>query len=135
MKITKTNISLLLMTLCLIIFSCNQPTENPIVEVTSEAEKVPAFSTQGKTATLYTTASNSDLRLANMGAKEFSKSSQPFENEISIFVNTSKTFQSFLGIGGAITDASAEVYAKLPEDKQQELLSAYYDNEEGIGYS
>ena len=46
-----------------------------------------------------------------------------------------KTYQTFIGIGGAITDASAEVFAKLPEDKQQELLNAYYDREKGIGYT
>ena len=38
------------------------------------------------------------------------------------------------GFGGAITDASSEVFAKLPADKQEELLKAYFDKEEGIGY-
>jgi glucosylceramidase len=50
-------------------------------------------------------------------------------------VNPKKSFQSFLGIGGAITDASAEVFAQLPPEKQQEFLTAYYDPEQGIGYS
>jgi glucosylceramidase len=59
---------------------------------------------------------------------------QPLETELSIFVNPQKTFQTFVGIGGAITDASAEVFSKLPADKQEELLDAYY-SEEGIGYS
>jgi glucosylceramidase len=40
-----------------------------------------------------------------------------------------------MGIGGAITDASAEVFAKLPAAKQQEFLNAYYDKDKGIGYS
>ena len=39
------------------------------------------------------------------------------------------------GIGGAITDASAEVFAKLSGDKQQEFLNAYFNKEKGIGYS
>jgi glucosylceramidase len=56
------------------------------------------------------------------------------EYEKSIFVNPGKTFQSLIGIGGAITDASAEVFAAMPEDKQQEILDAYY-GPDGIAYS
>jgi glucosylceramidase len=52
-----------------------------------------------------------------------------------VFVNPGKTFQTYLGIGGAITDASATVFAKLTEESQQEFLDAYYDQEKGIGYS
>jgi len=40
-----------------------------------------------------------------------------------------------VGIGGALTDASAEVFAKLPKAKQKELLRAYYDSKDGIGYT
>jgi glucosylceramidase len=39
-----------------------------------------------------------------------------------------------LGIGGALTDASAEVFAKLPKSKQQEFLDAHYGSK-GIGYT
>jgi len=34
-----------------------------------------------------------------------------------------------------LTDASAETFAKLPKEKQQELLTAYYDTLKGIGYT
>jgi glucosylceramidase len=40
-----------------------------------------------------------------------------------------------LGIGGALTDASAETFYKLPEAAQKEILRAYWDPVEGIGYS
>ncbi|MTI29456.1 glycoside hydrolase family 30 protein, partial [Xanthovirga aplysinae] len=66
---------------------------------------------------------------------KFQRGNQPLESEVSVFVNPEKRFQKFMGIGGAITDASAEVFAKLPEEKQVELLKAYYDQEKGIGYS
>jgi glucosylceramidase len=56
------------------------------------------------------------------------------ETELSIFVNPNKTFQTLVGIGGAITDASAEVFAHLSPVKQVELLQAYYASD-GIGYS
>jgi glucosylceramidase len=57
------------------------------------------------------------------------------ETQPSIFVDPSHTFQTFLGIGGALTDAAAETFAKLPADKQAEVLQDYYDREKGIGYS
>jgi len=98
-------------------------------------ESAPVFTATGKKVTIYTTASQTDLRLAITDTANFEKAGQPLEGQISIFVNPNKTFQSFMGIGGAITDASAEVFAKLSKEKQQELLSAYYDQNQGIGYS
>jgi glucosylceramidase len=81
------------------------------------------------------TAKDSQHRLARTGPHSFERGDQPSEGEVSVFVNPNKRFQEFLGIGGAITDASAEVFAQLPEDKQAELLKAYYDPEDGIGYT
>jgi glucosylceramidase len=83
---------------------------------------------------VYTSAKDSDLRLTKTGTISFDKAVQPLETGNSVFVNPTKTFQSVLGIGGAITDASAEVFAKLSADKQEELLNAYY-SKDGISYS
>jgi glucosylceramidase len=94
-----------------------------------------SFSSNGKTVTVYTTAESTNLRLTKTDDLTFSELIQPTERQISVFVNPDKTFQSFLGIGGAITDASAEVFAKLSSDKQQEFLNAYYSQDKGIGYS
>ena len=49
-------------------------------------------------------------------------------------MNPNKRFQSLLGIGGAITDASAEVLSALSDDKQEELLNAYF-GDNGLSYS
>tara|TARA_Y100000385_G_scaffold280383_1_gene331457 strand:- start:4177 stop:5628 length:1452 start_codon:yes stop_codon:yes gene_type:complete len=95
----------------------------------------PMYSTDYKHAVVYTTASNTTQRMEITDRKKFKALSQPFEYEVSVFVNPKKSFQSFIGIGGAITDASAEVFAKLPIDQQEKILSAYYDAEQGIGYS
>lgn len=94
-----------------------------------------SFSTKNKKITVYTTADSTKLRLTQTDVLTFEPSKQPLEIEVSVFVEPSKTFQKFLGIGGAITDASAEVFAKLPKDKQKEFMNAYYDKEKGIGYS
>ena len=85
-------------------------------------------------ATIYTTAKDTDMRLEKSGTFKFEIGEQPLETELSIFVNPDKKFQTFIGIGGAITDASAEVFAKLPEGKQNEFLDAYF-TDKGIGYS
>jgi glucosylceramidase len=89
----------------------------------------------GKESTIFTTASQTEFRLQETGKATFKTAVQPLENEVSVFVNPKKSFQTFLGIGGAITDASAEVFAQLPAEQQKEFLSAYFDKEEGIGYS
>lgn len=85
--------------------------------------------------TVYTTAANSNFRLTQTEVLTFSAYGQPFETEPAIFVDPNKKFQTFVGIGGALTDASAEVFAKLSKSKQQELLEKYYNTEKGIGYS
>jgi glucosylceramidase len=90
---------------------------------------------QQKTAIVYTTAANTQLRLSQNGQLNFSPWPQPMETEPFVLVDPTATFQSFIGIGGALTDASAETFAKLSKDKQQELLAAYYDPQKGIGYT
>jgi glucosylceramidase len=100
-----------------------------------EAAQINLFSAKGKIITVFTTADSTKLRLTQTDKLIFSASIQPLETEVSVFVQPQKTFQTFLGIGGAITDASAEVFAQLSKGKQKEFMNAYYDKEKGIGYS
>src|SRR5437868_10665963 len=93
------------------------------------------FSTDGKKVVVYTTAEKSDYRLSATDTLTFKDLRQPLETQVCIFVDPSKTYQSLLGIGGAMTDASAETFAKMPKEKQQEILTAYFDVQKGIGYS
>ncbi|MBV9987548.1 MAG: glycoside hydrolase family 30 protein [Chitinophagaceae bacterium] len=85
--------------------------------------------------TVYTSADKSNLRISETGRLSFRPYAQPFEYEPCIFIDPANTFQSFMGIGGALTDASAETFAKLPAAQQQELLTAYFDPQKGIGYT
>ena len=93
------------------------------------------FSVKNKTVIVYTSADSSDLRLTKTDDLKFRELNQPLETQICIFVNPDKKFQTFIGIGGAITDASAEIFAKLSPVRQQEFLDAYYSKEKGIGYT
>lgn len=88
-----------------------------------------------KKITVYTTAENTNLRISLTDTKAMTAFGQPKETEPTVFVDPSKTFQSFVGIGGALTDASAETFAKLPKNKQAEILEQYFDKTKGIGYS
>jgi glucosylceramidase len=110
--------------------SCTDKTEKQ----TSSATTTP-FSTEGKKVIVYTTADSTDYRLSVTDTVEFKEMGQPFETQVCIFVDPSKTFQTYFGIGAALTDASAETFYKLSGEKQQELLNAYFDKEKGIGYT
>lgn len=89
----------------------------------------------GTTAVVYTTADGTSLRMTPTDTLVFDRYGPTSEGQMYVFVDPQKTFQTFLGIGGALTDASAETFAKLPESQREELLEAYYDTEEGIGYT
>lgn len=101
----------------------------------AQVAKPASFSATGKKVTVYTTAEKSELKLSANGSVEFKYMGQPVETQVCVFVDPDKTFQSFIGIGGALTDAAAETYAKLPAAKQQEILKAYFDKKEGLGYT
>ena len=87
------------------------------------------------TAKQYTTSKQDGNRLTLIGEKEFSDKSQSFPDETEIFLSDNKKFQTVLGIGGALTDASAETFFKMPESLQKEFLKAYYNQKDGIGYT
>jgi glucosylceramidase len=84
---------------------------------------------------VYATVKGSPRKLARLKDTAFSALPQPSEQEQSVFVDPAKRFQTVLGIGGALTDAAAETFYKLPKDKQREVIQAYFDPRNGIGYS
>jgi glucosylceramidase len=93
------------------------------------------FSAEGREVAVYTTAEKGDLRISATDTLTFKPLGQPLETQVCVFVDPSRTYQTFLGIGGALTDSAAETFAKLPADKQQEVLDAYFDPRKGIGYT
>ena len=90
---------------------------------------------EGSSVAVYTTADQTAHRLSATDTLTFKKMGQPLETQVCVFVDPSKRAQTILGIGGALTDSSAEVFAKLAPDKQREVLDAYYDRNKGIGYT
>jgi glucosylceramidase len=91
---------------------------------------------QTNSLTVYTTAQNTNYRLTKTDSSlQFTNFGQPAETQVCVFVDPTHSFQTILGIGGALTDASAETYAKLPSSVQKQFLKAYYDPANGIGYT
>jgi len=107
----------------------------PCLAFQQPVKKTNDHSVANKTVTVYTTADSTTLRISNTATLQFKDFGQPKETEPCIFVDPSKKFQTFIGIGGALTDAAAETYAKLPKEKQAELMQALYDTKKGIGYT
>ena len=75
--------------LAVLLFSCTNTKDESVQAVSS------GFSIEGKKVTEYTTADSTNLRLALRGELEFKQKGQPFENEISVFVDPTKTYQEF----------------------------------------
>jgi glucosylceramidase len=106
-----------------------------VLSGTVQSQKQISKTSTGKKIIVYTTAENTSHRLSPTETLEFTHMGQPKETQPCVFVDPSKTFQTFIGIGGALTDASAETFAMLPKEKQREILQAYYDPKKGIGYT
>lgn len=101
----------------------NKPAEQPVVIVNPIKAQV------------FATAKDTTYRLTQTPDISFEDFGQPLETQVCVFVDPTRTFQTFIGIGGALTDASAEVFAKLPEAVQKEFLTSYFDRTKGIGYN
>jgi glucosylceramidase len=125
----------LFLTMFAALVSCNQKAPQQVAATGKADTTTTAFSAEGKTVLVYTTADSSNLRLTATDTLQFKNMGQPMETQVCVFVNPAKKFQPYFGIGAALTDASAETYAKLPKDKQAELLKAYFNPDSGIGYT
>ena len=103
----------------------------------SEVSEPPQFDRNfaARDVAVYTTADKTNYRLSQNETLPFKPMGQPLETQICVFVDPAKRSQTIVGIGGALTDASAETFAKLPSAKQREILDAYFDPNKGIGYT
>ena len=84
---------------------------------------------------VFITSKNTNDRISEKEDLAFNHYPQPEEDEAVVFIDDSKTFQTYLGMGGAFTDASAETFYKLPKNIQEQIIKAYFDPIDGIGYN
>ncbi len=79
------------------------------------------------------TAKNTNERLKEHQILGLTKD---FENKVNIIaLNPAETYQKIIGFGGAITEAAAYTLSEMPEEKRNEAIKAYFDPEEGLGYT
>jgi len=128
MKFTSSILPVLL--LSILLTSCNKNKAKVNVSANDTLITLKLFQTE-----VYLTAKGSPNKITQQEPVKFQDLSQPVENFPNIIVDYKKTFQSLEGIGGAMTDAAAETFYKLPSEKQEEIMTAYYDAQKGIGYS
>ncbi|MBT8294291.1 MAG: glycosyl hydrolase, partial [Eudoraea sp.] len=123
-----------MLSLSLLFVNCTTKEKESPEKIAAEPE-TKIIATTNMNASIYTTAHKTDLKLSETGVLTFDEFKQPLETEIDVLVDPSKQFQTFLGIGAALTDAAAETFYKLTEENQDKFLEAYYSQENGIGYS
>src|SRR5258708_4590132 len=111
------------------------PTPKKILPLLGLLAALAATARAQRTVEVFVTAQATGQRLAPSAPLTLTPSAALTEKQQYVFVDAGKQFQSILGIGGALTDAAAETYARLPEAKRREFIKAYYDPKEGIGYS
>ncbi len=91
--------------------------------------------TEIREAHIYITAQSTSDKLKDMDLRALEELEQPDKNYPPIIIDANKTFQTFVGFGGAFTDASAINFAKLSPRNQEEFLKASFDPKEGNGYT
>ena len=81
---------------------------------------------------IFETVKDTNSRIQEISAKE---RIQPDKQHLacSVRVNQQRTFQSFEGFGGALTESSGYVLSLIPDEKRKEVLEAYYSPDKGIG--
>lgn len=78
---------------------------------------------------LVETAKNTTDRLSE---KKFISS---IKGNIKIDVNLDKTYQKFIGVGGAFTEAASTTLDKMSKERREEVINAYFHPDKGIGYT
>lgn len=116
--------------------SCNDMRDNKKSNEMAKPNYYNDFSLSGESPRIYVTADTANYRITKLDDQlTFKPMPQPLETDVCVFVDPDKKFQTITGIGGALTDAVAETYFKMPPDARSELLTSYYDTANGIGYT
>jgi glucosylceramidase len=84
--------------------------------------------------TRYLTARDTTDRLKEVPITDVISSTSPKDLK-TVNVDPKVKYQQIEGFGGAFTDSAGYVLNKLPADKRDEILRAYFDPEKGFGYT
>jgi glucosylceramidase len=106
------------------------PPPEPAKNQASDANP-PAASPIGN-LTRYLTARDSDYRLSSVPANATLSTTKDVAG---VTLDPKVRYQTITGFGGAFTEASAYVLSKMPADKSDEVMRAYFDPVKGLGYT
>ena len=81
---------------------------------------------------IYISSKSSNSNLEEISYNEL-KSNKQNLNKLTIHEGNLK--QKFMGFGGAFTEASASIYAKLSNDNKKNIINSYFGNNDGNSYS
>ena len=98
-------------------FSCTSKKEN--IQVIQVTDSIPALNLKAMKSSVYTTSHKSNLKLTLTDSLKFDGFKQPLETDAAIIVDPTKEFQTFLGIGAALTDAAAETLAIIKKIRSE----------------
>ncbi|MBU5671224.1 glycoside hydrolase family 30 protein [Paenibacillus brevis] len=79
------------------------------------------------------TSRDSGERLAYQG--ELAAGVNSAEGQAHIKLDPARTYQSIVGFGGAFTEATAYTLSRISPEKRAEVVSKYFDPEQGLGYT
>ena len=111
----------------LFLIACNQHLQKNLQKENVTNNPTINFSLSGKQPLVYSTIEGTNDKISLTDTLTFESHPQPLETDVCVFVDPTHQFQTITGFGGAIVDASAETFAKLSKEKQDELLNKYYD--------
>ncbi len=84
-------------------------------------------------AKIIRTAKNTNDRLTE---KQTITLAKDFDYSVNmIVINPKLIYQTHIGFGGAFTEAAAYTLSEMPDEKRMEAIKAYFDKEEGLGYT
>ena len=81
---------------------------------------------------IFETAKDTDSRFLSVCSEERINTGR---KQCTIRLDSTKTYQSILGFGGALTESSGYALSLMPPEKQKEAVEAYFSAEKGNGYT
>lgn len=87
-----------------------------------------------RTVKMIVTAKDTDARLTVQKPVVLSEA-EAIPAGPTLEIDASKTYQTIIGFGGAFTESAAYTLSKMSPDKRAEVLNAYFNPTEGLGYT
>eukprot|EP00406_Dinophysis_acuminata_P027391 CAMPEP_0179348590 /NCGR_PEP_ID=MMETSP0797-20121207/73783_1 /TAXON_ID=47934 /ORGANISM="Dinophysis acuminata, Strain DAEP01" /LENGTH=460 /DNA_ID=CAMNT_0021063405 /DNA_START=98 /DNA_END=1480 /DNA_ORIENTATION=- len=101
-----------------------------------DSSMIPPDAATYRTVTVFRSQRDTQERLSNVATLTLGQDESAGAQDASIFVSLDAVdSKPFLGVGGSFTEAAAVVFHKMNEATQAEILKAYFDPNEGLGYS